>query len=58
MICSKCGVELELLEVSAEYLGHHFSEKLPRCPECGQIFVSEELASGKIADVELTLEQK
>lgn len=56
--CSRCDCELELIEVAAEYLGHRFAEKIPGCPKCGQVYISEEFANTKIADVESTLEIK
>ena len=40
--CSRCDCELELIEVAAEYLGHRFAEKIPGCPKCGQVYISEE----------------
>jgi len=58
LICTKCNEELVLLPASVDYLGYHIAEKLPRCPTCGQIYISEELARGKISEVELELEQK
>jgi DNA-directed RNA polymerase subunit RPC12/RpoP len=58
LICTKCGKELQMIQATAEYLGHRFSEEVPGCPECGQIYLSEELVATKIAEVESTLEQK
>ena len=59
LICSKCKVHLELREVSIDYLGYHFdSEKVPRCPKCGLIYVSEELVNGKVTMLETVLEDK
>lgn len=58
MICRKCDREMELLESGIDYLGFHFTEKLPRCPTCGQVYISEKLVREKIKDIELTLEQK
>jgi hypothetical protein len=40
------------------YLGHVFRTDVPRCPSCGQVFISEELAAGRMAEVETTLEDK
>jgi hypothetical protein len=31
---------------------------LPRCPRCGLVFIPEELALGKMAEVEKLLEDK
>ena len=58
LVCVKCDKELEMLDANADYLGHHFTEKVPRCPECGQLYIPEEMVNGKIAGVESTLEQK
>jgi hypothetical protein len=56
--CCKCNAELAAGRTNFEYLGHNFFAEIPVCPVCGQIFVSEELARGKIADVEKNLEEK
>jgi len=58
LVCVKCGKELELMDAVAEYLDNRFTEKVPGCPVCGQIYISEETVNGKIAAVESTLEQK
>ena len=58
LVCLKCNRELELIDVVANYLGNRLTDKMPGCPECGQIYISEETVNGKIADVESTLEQK
>jgi hypothetical protein len=59
LICSKCNLPLELREISVDYLGHHFdNEKVPRCPKCGVIYISEEFVKGKITMVETLLEDK
>lgn len=57
-LCAQCNVPLETGQVSAEYLGNAFPVDLLRCPKCGQVFVSEDLAMGKIAQVEKELEDK
>ena len=56
--CRKCDQYLTLIQVSAEYLGYRFSEKIPVCPQCGQIYISEELVRKKISQVEGVLEVK
>lgn len=40
------------------YLGSVFSVDLPACPSCGMAFVPEELATGKMLEVEKILEDK
>ena len=57
-ICRKCGAELQTQKTLFEYLEHNFSENLPRCPKCGKVFISAELATGRMTDVEEMLEGK
>ena len=45
-------------KVNISYLGNVFPVDLLRCPRCGLVFVPEELALGKMADVEKLLEDK
>ena len=56
--CAKCGVPLESGKVTVEYLGSAYPVDLQKCPKCGLVMVSEELALGKMAGVEKTLEDK
>ncbi len=56
--CHACGVNLEPALVVVEYLGNEFSAELPRCPRCGLVLITEELALGKMAEVEQILEDK
>lgn len=58
LICDKCKVEMELREVEFSYLNRAFRHKVPRCPACGQVYISEELAKGRMSDVEKLLEEK
>jgi len=58
ILCSNCSVPLEPLKVKVSYLKSSFPAELPCCPKCGQIYVPEELALGKMAEVERTLEDK
>ncbi|MDR1246539.1 MAG: hypothetical protein LBK57_05860 [Clostridiales Family XIII bacterium] len=58
LICCKCNVALVKSRTSFSYLAHNFFAELPRCPVCGQVFVSEELVRDKIASVEKNLEDK
>lgn len=57
-VCCKCQKELVLCKTQFSYLGHAFSAEVPRCPTCGEVFVSEELAKGRMSEVETTLEDK
>lgn len=58
LICWKCRRELEMKKTDFTYLGHSFFTELPRCPECGNVYVSEELVKGRISQVEMQLEDK
>ena len=56
--CSRCDQQLVAGSVLAEYLGNNITTQLPQCPSCHMVLVSEELAVGKIAEVEKLLENK
>lgn len=58
LICAACNVSLEVGKVEASYLGQTFLVDLPRCPRCGVVYVSEDLATGKMLKVEQALEDK
>ena len=58
VICGKCEREMEPKEVALTYLGHQVTAELPVCPVCGQVYISEEVVSGKIHRVEQLLEDK
>jgi hypothetical protein len=58
MICFKCDRELELRRTDFAYLGHAFYADVPRCPECGQVFIPEDLVRSRIAAVEMNMEDK
>ena len=58
LICFKCQKELELKKTDFTYLGHSFFTEVPRCPECGQVFIPEELVRGRISEVEMQMEDK
>ncbi|EJW10674.1 hypothetical protein A33M_4179 [Rhodovulum sp. PH10] len=58
LVCVACDRPLEVGRVVGSYLGQRFEVDLPRCPGCGFVYVSEELASGKMLKVEQALEDK
>ena len=58
LICDRCGVEMEMIEASFNYLSRGFRHKVPRCPECRQVSLPEDLVTGKMADVESMIEDK
>lgn len=58
LVCAKCGLELSLGKVSLSYMGNSFDVDLLQCPQCHLVFVPEDLAIGKMQQVELALEEK
>ena len=58
LTCHRCKLSLESARVDFDYMGHTFHIDLPRCPGCRQVFISEDLAKGRMADVEMELEDK
>ena len=48
LVCLTCDRPLVPGRVEASYLGQTFPVDLPRCPSCGFVYVSEELAGGKM----------
>ena len=56
--CAKCGVPLQTKKVNFSYMGRTFGHEVPVCPQCGMVFISRELAKGRMAEVELLMEDK
>lgn len=56
--CSKCCKALEAGSVEVAYMGSKYPVELPRCPACGIVFIPEQLALGKMAQIEQLLEDK
>ncbi|MBQ2678223.1 MAG: hypothetical protein Q4A48_01090 [Bacillota bacterium] len=58
LTCSKCNVELQEFEANFVYLEKTLQHKVLRCPECGQVYLPEEMVRGRIREVEDSLEEK
>lgn len=56
--CAKCQMDLVLRQVTLSYLNSAFPVELPACPKCGQFYIPEDLATGKMLHVEKSLEDK
>jgi ribosomal protein L37AE/L43A len=56
--CGKCNEQLVNKKTVFSYLGHTVAHEVRACPKCGRIFISRELAEGKMAEVEEQLEDK
>ena len=57
-ICAKCGAALAPKKKLFSYMNMTFAHEVPRCPVCGMVFISKELADGKMAKVEQSIEDK
>ena len=58
LICGVCGIKLEEAKTTFSYMKHTFTAEVPRCPKCGQVYLSPELVGGRISQVETELEDK
>ncbi len=56
--CRKCDINLIVGPATLTYMGNRMTADLPQCPLCGYVLISEELALGKMAEVEQVLEDK
>ncbi len=56
--CGKCGVELQPRQHTFRYMNRTFGHEVPVCPQCGKPYISRALAEGKMAEVEIMLEDK
>jgi hypothetical protein len=57
-ICRLCGEKLQPGMVELQYLGNVFKVELPICPKCSKPLISEDLALGRMLEVEKLLEDK
>ncbi len=57
-ICANCNVPLETGKVDVAYLDNAFPVDLLKCPKCGLVLIPENLALGKMVEVEKQLEDK
>jgi len=57
-MCDKCHKALVLEKVQVRYLEGSFEVDLLKCPTCNMVFISEDLALGKMLEVEKGLEDK
>jgi hypothetical protein len=57
-LCVRCNLPLEQGQVTVAYLGNAYPVDLFKCKKCGLVLVTEDLALGKMAEVEKALEDK
>ncbi len=58
LICCRCQMPLVAEKSHVSYMDSTFSTILLRCPRCGQPYLDEETALGKVVEVEMALEEK
>jgi Zn-finger nucleic acid-binding protein len=56
--CASCDEDMVMKPVELTYLNSQFNVELPTCPKCGYVFIPEQLALGKMHQVEQLLEDK
>jgi len=56
--CADCNEKLVLKPVELSYLDSLFNVELPVCPKCNTVLIPENLAMGKMFQVEQLLEDK
>lgn len=56
--CEKCDVIMKPMEARFKYLKRDFQHKVLRCPKCGLVYITKELAKGRMKEVESALEDK
>ncbi|PHR24495.1 MAG: DNA-binding protein [Desulfotalea sp.] len=56
--CELCRQKLQPGFVELHYAGNVFKVELPVCPQCSRVLIPEELAVGRILEVEQLLEDK
>ncbi len=57
-VCARCGAALIVKSINVSYLGSGYPVDMLQCPQCGKVLVPEDLAIGKMAEVEQILEDK
>lgn len=58
MICGKCRLPLEIGKVEMFYQRQKLKADFLKCPQCGLVYISEDIVKGKMLEVEKTLEDK
>jgi len=57
-LCAHCNLPLQSRQITVSYLGNAYPVNLMCCPNCGLVLVPEDLALGKMIEVEKALEDK
>ncbi len=57
-ICLLCKKTMVKQKTDFTYLGHSFHTDVLRCPDCGQVYIPEDLVNSRMKEVETLLEDK
>ena len=57
-ICGACKALLVRKKTTFSYLGNNVTHEVSRCPKCGKVLISKDLAEGRMAEAEKQLEDK
>ena len=57
-MCSRCKMPLVMKKTTFRYLGRNVTHEVSRCPDCGKVFIPQNLAEGRMAEVEQQIEDK
>ncbi|HWP79783.1 MAG TPA: hypothetical protein VN446_03995 [Candidatus Acidoferrum sp.] len=58
LYCGLCNLKLIPKQVEFSYVGTVFHHTFLCCPKCGQVLIPEDIARGRMAEVEQELEDK
>ena len=56
--CARCSRELVPRKTTLTYMEYAVDHEVLTCPTCGKVYVSRELAEGRMAEFEQLLEDK
>lgn len=58
ILCIKCNRKLEEAKAKFNYLNREMHSDVLKCPNCGQVYLSEQLVEDRIRQIESALEDK
>ena len=58
LMCNNCNKPLVMAKADFSYMGKTFHTDVLRCPSCKKVCILPSLAEGKMAEVEILLEDK
>ena len=58
IVCKKCDCKLVEAKAKFLYLNREMHSDVLKCPECGQVYLSEKIVEDRIKQIESALEDK